>query len=288
MSDVGGIIASAIAGGAGAAQDMAKGYIDDERKTTVAQQLSDIEEKRQQRIAQAAEITRRAGKQWDTDYEISSAPRKYEAQAAGERVVGAAKNEVAVEGERAIGPVRASNAGLVADATSDADRRSKAAYANDPNAQAGDRAKARAQHIESAASAAQAALANMEIADRQEARKLIDDLGKIQDDPVLSDDEKDAKVRDLEKRITLVQRKSGKTQPRDPEYDRETVTTESEDPATGAVTKKTVVNQRKPGAKSTQLEEAPRDMAQRKSGQTYSTPRGPAIWRGNGWELVTK
>ena len=70
MSDVGGIIASALAGGAGAAQDMAKGYIDDERKTTVAQQLSDIEEKRQQRIAQAAEVTRRGGKEWDANHEM--------------------------------------------------------------------------------------------------------------------------------------------------------------------------------------------------------------------------
>jgi hypothetical protein len=31
---------------------------------------------------------------------------------------------------------------------------------------------------------------------------------------------------------------------------------------------------------------APPALEGRQVGQTYQTPRGPAIWRGNGWELT--
>jgi hypothetical protein len=34
-----------------------------------------------------------------------------------------------------------------------------------------------------------------------------------------------------------------------------------------------------------QPEPAPASAAERKKGETYMTPRGPAIWRGDGWEL---
>jgi len=40
-----------------------------------------------------------------------------------------------------------------------------------------------------------------------------------------------------------------------------------------------------PAARAPALE-APRDVTKRKVGQTYQTPRGLMIWRGNGWEAV--
>ena len=41
-----------------------------------------------------------------------------------------------------------------------------------------------------------------------------------------------------------------------------------------------------PKAAGSALPPAPRDPAQRRVGQTYDTPRGPMVWRGNGWEAV--
>jgi hypothetical protein len=38
--------------------------------------------------------------------------------------------------------------------------------------------------------------------------------------------------------------------------------------------------------KKTEVAATPPDINGRVAGQTYQTPRGPAIWRGNGWELT--
>lgn len=57
--DLGGIIAGAVGGGAEAAGGVAQGYIDNNRKSALAQQLSDMEEQKQLRMAQAgANLTR--------------------------------------------------------------------------------------------------------------------------------------------------------------------------------------------------------------------------------------
>lgn len=76
MAGLQGILAGAVGGAAGAAQDMAGGYIRDERQVNVQQQLSQIEEERQMRIAEATETRRRAGRQADFEQNVTNAPRE--------------------------------------------------------------------------------------------------------------------------------------------------------------------------------------------------------------------
>lgn len=287
MADATGIVAGALGGLADAAQGQARGYIEDERKTTVAQQLSDIEELRQMRIAQASEALRRGGRQADFEQDMGNAPRRFETAAQGERVVGAAKNEVAVQGEKDMGPVRAANEGLVSRAKGKAELQNTADYATTPGARAGVRAKAQDQHIESSATLAQAELARLSLQERKDYAALVDQYYSLDDDQQMTPEEKKAAKDRLQRKMEQLKLKATGGA-KDPELDTVRVTEESEDPDTGKKTKIEKTERRRPGNSSekTTLPEAPRDMESRKVGTTYNTPRGPAIWRGNGWELT--
>lgn len=94
MAGLGGILAGALGGGAAAAQGMAQGAIEDERRLSISEQLSRMEEARQMRIAEANEVRRRAGRQADIDQDITNAPRVAESQAASASTVARAKNTV--------------------------------------------------------------------------------------------------------------------------------------------------------------------------------------------------
>lgn len=72
---LGGLIAGALGGAANEAGAMAKDWMDDERKTAMAQKLAKIEEERQMRIMEAQEKIRQSGKEWDTDFATNNAER---------------------------------------------------------------------------------------------------------------------------------------------------------------------------------------------------------------------
>lgn len=249
MSKFGGLVAGALGGLGEAAQTQARGYIAEERELSVRDQLSKIEEARQMRIMQASERLRREGRGADIDQDIATAPRKAEAAAATERTVGTARNEVAAEGERQVGPVRATNAGLVTTAQGEAERGNAAALAKDPAALAGIRAKAQAGHIESAGSLAQAELARLQVQERKDYGMLVDQIANIEGDASLTDEQKKAKLKPLiSKRDSIVLKARGPgAAARDPELDTVEVIEEREDPATGDKIRTKRVEKRRPG-----------------------------------------
>ena len=120
MANIGGIIAGALAGGADAAQGIAKGWIENEQKLDSArevgkvqsqqrlsleQELSKVEEARQMRIAEAASKTRLSEKQAGIDMELANAPRMTEAEAERQRVVGGIKCVIVNEALRDLEPM---------------------------------------------------------------------------------------------------------------------------------------------------------------------------------------
>jgi len=94
MSNWGGILAGAAAGGGEAVQSMARGNIEDERKLSMAEQLSRIEEERQQRIAETAEARRREGRQADFEQNQTNAPAALQTEIDRTRGVGAAEADL--------------------------------------------------------------------------------------------------------------------------------------------------------------------------------------------------
>lgn len=97
------------------------------------------------------------------------------------------------------------------------------ARSNDPRYIKGVRAEAQAKHIESAASVANARLANMEIKNKEKVQGLIDTI----ENPDATPEQKASALEGLKVRGVI---KPG-------EFDTEKVTTETTDPDTGAVTK---------------------------------------------------
>ena len=249
MSKFGGLVAGALGGLGEAVQTQARGHIAEERELSIRDQLSKMEEARQMRIMQASERLRREGRGADIDQDLAAAPRKAEAVAATERTVGTARNEVAAEGERQIGPVRATNAGLVTTAQGEAERGNSAALGKDAAALAGIRAKAQAGHIESAGSLAQAELARLQVQERKDYNVLVDQIAAVEGDASLNDEQKKAKLKPLvSKRDSIVLKARGPgAAGRDPELDTVEVITETEDPATGNKTREKRVEKRRPG-----------------------------------------
>jgi hypothetical protein len=269
MAKWGGILAGAVAGGAGAAQDMARGAIEDERKLSLTDQLSAIEEKRQMRIAEAAELRRRAGRQADTEQDLANAPRVRESAVADKRAVGTA--------------------------AADVEREATIAAGSDPSYLKSKKAIAvagQAPERYSPDTLARAELTRIQVGDEKKRRELLDRKADIESGS-LRGDQRARALKQIDQQLAQLERATaGK---KVDEYDTEKVREEtSVDPLTGEPTTKTVrerIEKRRPtpGKKeepAAAAPEAPRDMAQRKVGTTYNTPRGPAVWRGNGWELV--
>lgn len=272
MANWGGILAGGLAGGAAAAQGMAQGAIDDERRLSVAEQLSAMEEKRQQRIAEAAEVRRRSGRQADFEQDVTNAPRL---------------RETAVADKAA-----------VADATAAAERRATTAAGSDPEYLKGKKAIAeagRAPERYSPETLAQAELTRMKIGDERKRRELLNQRAEIESGSMRGDQRAQA-VKRIDQQLAQLERAVTGGKKTD-EYDIERVVeTEKPDPTTGETVRERRVettNKRRPTAgagkpaeSSQQLQDAPRDVGARKVGTTYNTPRGPLVWRGNGWEPV--
>jgi hypothetical protein len=199
MANWGGIIAGALGGVAGAAQGMAQGAIEDERRLTIAQQLSDMEEQRQQRIAEASELRRRAGRGADIQQDISTAPMVAEAEAGKKRIIGPVETEQAAKRE-----------GAVVSAREGAEREAARALGEDKRALAGMRAGAQAKAVFSPGAYAEADLARMKTEDLKRHRALIDQYGAIQADKSLTDEQRQAALDAKQKQIELnIQRASG-------------------------------------------------------------------------------
>lgn len=208
-----GIIAGALAGGAEAVQNQAQGHIKDERQVNVAQQLSQMEEQRQIRIAEAAEMRRRAGGQHDFDQEVSRAPVRREIAVEDARAKGGVDVDTAVDKATRLGPVETETAvkraGLIAREQDTAAREGDAAYAADPKARAGARARATDKAVFSPSAYLEADLARMKIADLQAHRALVTAYGAIEADTALKPEEKTAKLASIQKQIELNAAKSG-------------------------------------------------------------------------------
>ena len=198
MAKLGGIIAGALGGGAGAAQGMAQGAIEDERKLDIAAQLSQMEEQRQLRIAEAGETRRRAGRGADIEQDIATSGRRAEAEAGRVGIVGKAETEVA--GERA---------GIVGKAQAGAQREAEAEFGKDKAAQAGVRARAQAGHVEGSSERLRAMEAQMSIDDRKAHRRLVDELSVIQSNDKLSPEDKQKQIDAKQKQIELNAQRAG-------------------------------------------------------------------------------
>lgn len=266
-----GLIAGAFKGAADAVGGIAEGHIQDERKLSMEQQLSQMEEQRQMRIDEAREQRRVKGRQSDIDQDIASAPRKAAAEADAIKVTGRAKADT----ERA---------GLIA-------------KAGDPDYLKGAKAVANAERPDprySPSEVAGAELTRVKLADEKRRRELLEQRDQIESSPSMRGDQRAKALARIDKEYErLTGLAPGKKAPS--ETDTVRVTEKKYDDA-GNVTREEQRTERrdapppsqrgkKPPA-SPSYAPAPTDMAKREIGQTYSTPRGPAVWRGNGWELV--
>lgn len=130
----------------------------------------------------------------------------------------------------------------------EAETKALASRTNNPEYLKGVRAEAQAKHVESAASVANARLANMEIKNKEKAQSLIDTL----ENPNSTPEQKASAVEGLKVRGVI---KPG-------EFDTEKVTTEQTNPETGEVTKTERTQKRQaksvPGATQTPAGGAPK------------------------------
>ena len=189
-----GIIAGAIGGLAGAAGEMARGYIDDERKLTVAEQLSQIEEARQTRIAERAEMRRREGRQADVDQDIANAPRVATAEAGSKKIVGQVENDLAVD-----------RTSRTEGAKNDAERAGAAAYAKDPAARAGARAAAQDKAVFAPGTYAEAEARQLSLADEKKRRDLLARRADIESGN-LRGDQRTRAIKDIDTQLAALEK----------------------------------------------------------------------------------
>lgn len=110
----GGILATALAGGAGAIRDQATGDIDAQRRTDMMRQQAEIEEQMRMRLSEFSEKQRRSGVLWETSGEGGAAKLDLA------RRTGQQANDLAVDQARNMIPVAVEQATAVAGAQRDA------------------------------------------------------------------------------------------------------------------------------------------------------------------------
>lgn len=131
-----GLIEGALGGLAQAAGGIAEGHIKNEQELDLRKELSAIEEQRQMRIMEATESRRRSGRQADFDQDLANAPKRNQAEVDRVKTVGPAETDAAVDRAKKVGA-----------ATGATQREQEAAFGNDPAAQAGVRARAKASDM---------------------------------------------------------------------------------------------------------------------------------------------
>lgn len=174
--DWGGIIAGAIGGGAQAAQGIARDQRLLDNSQTLAKFQADLDVDKAQRVAELQQ-------QMDLKKFDTSTPDSYGSKAIGFKTAETAATEGArttaeLERETKLAPVKQQNAVAQATALATAQREAVKAGGADPDYIASLRKQAQAQHIESAASLKEAALAKLQISKLQGDQALLDELAK--------------------------------------------------------------------------------------------------------------
>ena len=262
-----GILAAGLAGGAGAVGGIAEGKIDQERRLESAQVLSDIEEQKQKRIAEYQQQMRRADQTYNTTgqggQELSAYAASNARQAGGialELKRNEATDQALIDAQRskAKGDAEAAHATAKDMAIADAN---DPAYIGavtklklaDPEV-AARLAASRAQVAEAGARmgliGAQTQGVNLSNQDKVQLNKLYSDASEILSDSTIDDAERAKRYMKVQQQIVLMKSKTGQVAGRDPELDTQTVTTTTLDPDTGAETKTTRKEVRKPGQTS--------------------------------------
>ena len=187
---LGGLISAALKGAGEGYSTYAKGELENQQKLDYQKQIMEMQEEKDRRIAEfTADLgvktkkreieeldpLKRASKVADTR-EVGAAEteiltdRTGKVGAAETNVltdrtgkVGAAETDVLTNRETALRPGKIQTAEDTALAQGRAERTNMGAYANDPNARKGARAKAQDQHVESSGSLAQAELARFQL-----------------------------------------------------------------------------------------------------------------------------
>lgn len=151
-----GIIAGAMGGAAQGVADQSQGYIDVQNKSDLAKQLSDIEEQRQLRIAQANSQLRRDDTMWDATNEPLNqarlANRKADLGAQADAHLDEVQRGIPIEQQRqaALAPGEIDKANQIAYGAAKAHAQAQAdvmkQYATDPAMRAGLQAYTQASH----------------------------------------------------------------------------------------------------------------------------------------------
>lgn len=170
-----GLIEGAIGGLAKGAGEIAGGHIKNEMEVDLRKQLSDLEEQRQMRIMEATERNRRAGRQADFEQDVANAPTRTRLKIDELKATKPVETDLEVERTRKVGA-----------ATGETQREQEAAFADDPKAQAGVRARAKASDL----GAAERALrieelkvrieeARLSAADKREMRDMLNQAAEL-------------------------------------------------------------------------------------------------------------
>lgn len=176
-----GLIAGAFKGAADAVGGIAEGHIQDERRLSLEQQLSQMEEQRQMRIAEHRENLRVKGRQSDIDQDITNAPRVTEAKVAGMRAEGDAKNDI--------------------------ERKGLIAKAGDPEYLKGAKAVANAERADprySPSEVANAEATRLKVADEKRRRELLDQRDQVENSPSMRGDQRAKALARIDKELERI------------------------------------------------------------------------------------
>ncbi|NRF68671.1 hypothetical protein HLB44_16890 [Aquincola sp. S2] len=255
-----GIIAGAMGGAAGALGEVAQRHIEDQRRGTLAKQMADIDEQKALRIdayRRKAEredaLDRLTGQQAAAQLEFTARS----ARAAAARALDQKRAEIPVDVERglALTPIEVERQRLVDQARHDAET----AALNDPRHLQGLRNKTAAtetaaSRAATAESAARTRILGVELdakrltlEDQQKLGALYEQAASLNANPAIGDAEKVKRLSELQQQVALIKAKNGQgaTGPR--EQDMTTIERNEIDPKTGAETKTTTREVRRPG-----------------------------------------
>jgi len=195
-----GLIGAALKGASEGYATYAKGELENQQKLDYAKQILEMQEEKDRRVAEfTADLGVKTKKREIAEVDplkiASDVNRTKQVGGAETEVltdrtgkVGAAETDVLTNRETALRPGKIQTAEDTALAQGRAERANMGAYANDPNARKGARAKAQDQHIESSGSVAQANLANYQLTQLRAVSDLKLQLSKLgKDDPKRED-----------------------------------------------------------------------------------------------------
>ncbi len=249
----GGILATALAGGAGVIGKQAGDDIEAQRKADMLKQQADIEFQTQQRLAEMRQRLDRDQTLWKTQGEGGTATLDFNRRDIEQR------NDLAINQARGMIPVTQEAARAKADTEKAITKEQAAdpiylgAVAKIKLADPEVAARIAASRASAGASAASAAESRerteglkLNNADKRTLDKLYSDAGAILADAGISDEERAKRYGKVQTQIVLMKSKNGQAPGRDPELDTQTVTEEKINPD-GTTTKVVRKEVRKPG-----------------------------------------